>query len=588
MKKWNIDLDRETIVTGNNDSREEDHIWKKARSKPRSVTKGRPVDPRAVDEVRELIGESRRTPDMLIEFLHLLQDKYGCLHLRHMRALADEVGLSQADVYGVASFYSHFDIVRDGEDAPPEVTIRVCNSFPCCMNGADELYEDLQHRVQSSELKGSRVLRAPCMGLCDKAPAVEVGCVGHGRRQVGGATTAEIIDIVNNKTFTSPSLNFTSLDKYKSDGGYDAYMRLVSGEITLSDVCKSVSESGLRGMGGAGFPTARKWSLVLSNSAPRYMAVNADEGEPGTFKDRLYLETEPHAFLEGVLIAARVVEAQKVYIYVRDEYIHIIHALLGEICNIERAGIVAPGYLEIRRGAGAYICGEESSMIESIEGKRGLPRNRPPYVAEKGLFGCPTLVHNVETLVWVSKIVRNGPEVYNAYGLNGRVGIRAFSVSGRVNNPGVKFAPAGITLRQLISEYCGGMQNGGKVSAYLPGGASGGILPGHMDDIPLDFDVLQQYDCFIGSAAVIILSEQDNVRDVAVNMMKFFEHETCGQCTPCRVGCEKAVKLMQDSQWNIELIENLGEAMVDASICGLGQAAPNVFRSVIKYWRDLV
>ncbi len=545
-----------------------------ARARP----KGRPLDPAALAEVRRLLGDAPRRRDLLVEYLHRIQDAHGHLSAAHLRALAEEMGMAQAEVWEVATFYAHFDPLRDDEEPPPPVTVRVCDSLPCALAGAEALIKHLECAWPEG---GVRVLRAPCMGRCDLAPTVEVG-----HRHVDHASAEAVVGTVESEDFGPRIPDYEDLAAYRDGGGYQRLEELRTDPGSADAVQEALLESGLRGLGGAGFPAGRKWAFVRAEPAPRYLAVNADEGEPGTFKDRLCLETRPHLFIEGALIAAMAVEAERIFIYLRDEYPAAREILLREIAALEEAGIAAPGLFDLRRGAGAYICGEESAMIESIEGKRGLPRHRPPFVAQDGIFGRPTLVHNVETLWWVARVAREGPETLNALGANGRTGLRAYSVSGRVREPGVKLAPAGTTVRELIDGHCGGMQEGHEFKAYLPGGASGGILPASMGDIPLDFDTLQPHGCFIGSAAVVVLSDQDDMAEAARNLMRFFEDESCGQCTPCRVGCEKAAKLMETPVWDRGLLEELGSAMEDASICGLGQAAPNVFRSVLRHFEE--
>ena len=537
--------------------------------------KGRQVDPVALDEVCALLGERPRRRDLLIEHLHLIQDRYHHISAAHLAALAQEMKLPQAEVYEVATFYAHFDVVREGEEAPPALTIRVCDSLSCELAGAAALLPELQARYGSKV----RVVRAPCMGACDKAP---VCAVGH--HQVFHATAANVdaaAKAARHDAALTPGKDFAA---YVAGGGYKLLRACLDGQRTRDEVIKIVDDAGLRGMGGAGFPTGQKWKFVRKEPGPRLMAVNGDEGEPGTFKDRYYLGLDPHRILEGMLVAAWVVEAAEVYFYLRDEYPEIRHMLLAEIAKLEAAGLDRYTKIHFRRGAGAYICGEESAMIESIEGKRGLPRHRPPYVAQVGLFGRPTLEQNVETLYWIRDLVEKGPAWFTGHGRRGRKGLRSFSVSGRVKNPGVKLAPAGITVRELIDEYCGGMLDGHAFKGYLPGGASGGILPASMGDEPLDFGTLEKYGCFVGSHAVVILSDKDDMKKVALNLLRFFEDESCGQCTPCRVGTEKAVKLMEQPRWNQSLIGELSQAMTDASICGLGQAAANPVKSVMKYF----
>jgi formate dehydrogenase len=485
--------------------------------------------------------------------------------------------LALTEVYEVATFYAHFDVVKEGEAAPPPVTVRVCDSLSCAMAGAEHLIRDLPSRLGQDV----RVVRAPCMGACDRAPVCAVGHV-----QVMNATEESVRVAAQAKPHAHAYRTPCPFDAYVAASGYNLLKACLSGSRTRDEVIKIVSDAGLRGLGGAGFPTGRKWTLVRAEQAPRLFAVNADEGEPGTFKDRHYLESDPHRFLEGMLIAAWAVEAVETYVYVRDEYPEVRLLLAEEIAKAEAAGLSAHTGLHLRRGAGAYICGEESSMIESIEGKRGLPRHRPPYVAQVGLFGRPTLEQNVETLYWVRDIVEKGAAWFTSYGRHERKGLRSFSVSGRVKAPGVKLAPAGITARELIDEYCGGIQEGHAFKAYLPGGASGGILPASMADLPLDFGTLEKYGCFVGSHAVVVLSDKDDMKAVALNLMKFFEDESCGQCTPCRAGTEKAVKLMQSGPWDKALLTELSDAMRDASICGLGQAAPNPLLSVLRYFPE--
>ena len=553
-------------------------VWKSAPGKGRRTPKGRQVEPAALEEVRALLGERPRRRDLLIEFLHLIQDAHGHLSARHLRALADEMRLSQAEVHEVASFYAHFDVVREGETPPPGLTVRVCTSLSCGLAGAEALIAALADGLDPAKV---RIMRAPCMGRCDSAPVAEVG-----HNPVGHATAGTVKAAVSAGMVHAPVPDYEGFAAYRAGGGYDTLLGLRDGG-DWEAVQEKVLASGLRGLGGAGFPTGRKWGFVRDEPGPRFLAVNADEGEPGTFKDRHYLSTRPHLMLEGMLIAAWVVEAETCFIYLRDEYPEIRALLTGEIAELESAGIVPQGYIDLRRGAGAYICGEESAMIESIEGKRGLPRQRPPYVAQAGIFDRPTLVHNVETLHWVARICREGPEILNSVERNGRTGLRSYSVSGRVARPGVYLLPAGSTITEVI-EAAGGMAAGHVLKAYQPGGSSSGLLPAAMDDIPLDFDTLQPHGSFIGSAAVVVLSDADSARDAGLNMLKFFEAESCGQCTPCRVGCEKAVKLMQAERWDRALLGELCDVMADASICGLGQAAPNPIRAVIRHFPEEV
>ena len=573
------------------------------RIRRKSKLKGRQADDLSVDEVRALIGLKPTTGhrrDLLIEHLHKLNDAYRCLHDRHLVALAKEMNIPMAEVYEVATFYHHFEVLR-GDANAPGLTVRVCDGLACELAGAQDLLARLPALLGSADV---RVIAAPCIGRCEQAPAAVV----H-QCPVPFATPEAVISVVNSlpaqQQRAQPAINFVVSDfaekslpretggatpahtdyaMYRANGGYALAASVVNGEEDGERILKAMEDSGLRGLGGAGFPAGRKWRIVREQPAPRVMAVNIDEGEPGTFKDRTYLERDPHRFLEGLLIAAQVVGVQACYIYLRDEYHDCRNMLEAEIARLQADPPCHLPLIELRRGAGAYICGEESAMIESIEGKRGEPRMRPPYIAEVGLFGLPTLEHNFETLYWVRDIVEKGPQWFSGFGRNGRKGLRSFSVSGRVKSPGVKLAPAGITVQELIDEYCGGMLEGHNFYAYLPGGASGGILPASLNAIPLDFDTLQPYGCFIGSAAVIILGHHDKARDAALNVMKFFEHESCGQCTPCRVGTAKAVRLMQAPVWDSQTLEDLAEVMGDASICGLGQAAPNPIRSIQKYF----
>jgi NADH:ubiquinone oxidoreductase subunit F (NADH-binding)/NADH:ubiquinone oxidoreductase subunit E len=543
------------------------------RKRAKSTPKGRQIDPTAAHEIEQLLADRPRRRDLLIEYLHLIQDAYKQISAAHLAALADEMKLSFAEVFETATFYAHFDVVKEGEASIAPLTIRVCDSLTCAMLGAEKLLQELQNTAGP----GIRVVRAPCVGRCDTAPSAEVG-----HHFVDHASVAGVIAAAKSGDTHAHLPDYVGYDAYVAKGGYTLLKRLRSGELKKEDLLKALDDASLRGLGGAGFPTGRKWRAVLGEPGPRLMAVNGDEGEPGTFKDRYYLETDPHRFLEGTLIGAHVVEAADVYIYIRDEYPASREILTREIAKLPPGGPA----LHMRRGAGADICGEECSLLESIEGKRGLPRHKPPYPFQVGLFGLPTLINNIETLWWVRDIVEKGAEWWNSHGRNERYGLRSFSVSGRVKNPGMKLAPAGITVRELIDEFCGGMAEGHKFRAYLPGGASGGILPASMDNIPLDFGTLEKYGCFIGSAAVIILSQQDSVKGAALNLMRFFEDESCGQCTPCRVGTEKAALLMQKPVWNRELLDELSQAMRDASICGLGQAASNPLTTVIKYFPE--
>ena len=549
-----------------------------SKQRKREAPKGRRVDPEVLAEVQALLGDASRQRDLLIEHLHIINDRFGHLPAPHLAALAQEMRIPQAEVYEVATFYHHFDVVKEGETPPPALTVRVCDSISCDMAGA----KDLLAKLPGILGKEVRVIPAPCIGRCEDAPAVVVG-----QRPVGRATTESVKKVVDSGHFTHEPEPYIEYDAYQSKGGYVLLQDCVSGKRDLNSICQVMEHSDLRGMGGAGFPAGRKWNIVRGEPGPRLMAVNIDEGEPGTFKDRYYLERDPHRFIEGMLIAAWVVGIDEIYVYLRDEY-HACRALLeAELAKLKAAPPIAEmPTIHLRRGAGAYICGEESAMIESIEGKRGMPRLRPPYVAQIGLFGRPTLEHNFETLYWVREIIERGTSWFTSQGRHGSKGLRSFSVSGRVKDPGMKLAPSGITVTELINEYCGGMQDGHTFYAYLPGGASGGILPATMGDIPLDFGLLQAYDCFIGSAAVIVLSDKDSAIGAARNTMNFFKHESCGQCTPCREGTSKALDLISEDKWDVRLLQDLSGVMRDASICGLGQAAPNNFDCVIKYFPD--
>ena len=546
------------------------------RKRARATPKGRQIDTRALEEMQSLLTGRERRHDLLIEHLHLIQDHYGHISSDHLAALAQEMKLSQTEVYEVATFYAHFDVVKNAPPPPP-VTVRVCENLSCAMAGAEKLLADLPGKLGS----GVRVVRAPCMGACDHAPAVAVGHV-----QTMNATLDKVVADVAKHQHAHAFKTKNDFAAYRAGGGYKLLADCLDGKRTRDEIIKEVSDAGLRGLGGAGFPTGRKWGLVRAEKGPRLMAVNGDEGEVGTFKDRHYLGLDPHRFIEGMLLAAWVVEAEEIFFYLRDEYPEERLMLLDEIAKVEAEGLTRHTKFHLRRGAGAYICGEESAMLESIEGKRGLPRHRPPYVAQVGLFGRPTLVQNIETLYWLRDIIERGASWATSQGRRERKGFRSFSVSGRVKKPGVVVAPAGVTARELIEEFCGGMTDGETFKAYLPGGASGGILPASLADEPLDFGTLDKYGCFVGSHAVVILSEKDDMKAVALNLMKFFEDESCGQCTPCRVGTEKAAKLMEQGPWDQGLLNELSTLMRDASICGLGQAAPNPLQSVMKFFPD--
>ena len=569
--------------------------------KVRATPKGRRVEPQALADVRSLLGDAPRRRDLLIEHLHKIQDRFGCLSDRHLVALADEMKLAMTEVYEVATFYHHFDVVKDGAAAPPTITVRVCDSIACELAGAEALLDRLPKLLGADV----RVLHAPCIGRCEQAPAAVVG-----QHPVACATVEKIQALVRRREvkhpaakdtarfspaayvdpkntpgpLTDPSPEYVGYDAYRAAGGYRLLADCLAGRRDADKLIETMEHSGLRGLGGAGFPTGRKWRIVRAEPQPKVVAINIDEGEPGTFKDRVYLERDPHRFIEGMLVAAWAVQAGACYVYLRDEY-HGCRAILErELARLKADPPCALPPIDLRRGAGAYICGEESAMIESIEGKRGMPRLRPPYVAQVGLFGYPTLEHNLETVLWIRDIVERGPEWFAGFGRNGRKGLRSFSVSGRVKKPGMHLAPAGISVRELIDEYCGGMLDGHTLYGYLPGGASGGILPASLAHVPLDFDTLQPYGCLIGSAAVVVLSDQDSAADAARNLMRFFKDESCGQCTPCRVGTAKALALMAAPEWDGPLLTELSGAMIDASICGLGQAAPNPVLTVLKYF----
>ena len=534
----------------------------KGGKRARGALKGRTVDARALAEVQAVLGEAQRESgveprrrDLLIENLHRIQDRHGYISAAHIVALAREMKLAMTEVYEVATFYHHFDVVKEGEQAPPALTVRVCDSLSCELSGAGALISGLKKALGN----GVRVIPAPCVGRCEQAPVAVIG-----QNPVAQATVEKVQSLVASRKIKCAVGKYVSYVDYRKQGGYAIAAACLAGERDAEVLIKTMENSGLRGLGGAGFPAGRKWRIVRGEKGPRVMAVNIDEGEPGTFKDRHYLERDPHRFLEGMLIAAWTVQISEVYIYLRDEYAGVRAILEKEIKTLQADPPCPLPPIFLRRGAGAYICGEESAMIESIEGKRGMPRLRPPYVAQVGLFGHPTLEHNMETLYWVRDILEKGADWFAGHGRRGRKGLRSFSVSGRVRKPGVHLAPAGITVRELIAEFCGGMLPGHEFYGYLPGGASGGILPAAMGDIPLDFDTLHPYGCFIGSAAVIIFSDKDQARDAARNVMKFFAEESCGQCTPCRVGTAKALQLMDAPRWDQGLLEELSGAMADA------------------------
>ncbi|MCR9257468.1 MAG: NAD(P)H-dependent oxidoreductase subunit E [Alphaproteobacteria bacterium] len=575
-------LSRPASLGGPNGSgghRRDGRDGEEGRKRARNFTKGRQVSPAALAQIRGILGDAPRRRDLLIEYLHNLQDRFGHLSADHLAALAQDMRLPMAEVYEVATFYAHFDVVKEGERPPAATTIRVCESLSCQLAGAEALHRALAENADADV----RVVKAPCMGACDQAPAVAVG-----HHQVFQATAESVLADVARKVSgeSHPLPAYQDLDGYRAEGGYTVLQEVLSGERTSDGVLDDIDLAGLRGLGGAGFPTGRKWRIVRDQHGEKIMAINADEGEVGTFKDRRFLEDTPHKMLEGILIGAHVVGAKDAYIYLRDEYPEAHTILTRELAKLSGTGLADHCAIHLRRGAGAYICGEESAMIESLEGKRGLPRHRPPYVAQIGLFGRPTLVNNVETLSWIPTILAKGGHWFADQGRRGKKGLRSFSVSGRVKNPGVKLTPAGITVRELIDEFCGGMADGHSFKGYLPGGASGGILPAHMDDLILDFGELEHLGSFVGSHAVVILSDQDSIRDAALNLMRFFEDESCGQCTPCRVGTEKAVKLMRERDWDTELLQELAQVMRDASICGLGQAAPNPLLSCIKWFPE--
>ncbi len=554
------------------------------RKKNKGQPRGRRVDASALAEVCALLEGMPRQRDLLIEYLHKLQDYYGHISSPHLVALAHELKLAPAEVYEVASFYHHFDVIKENETPPPPLTVRVCDSVSCEMFGANDLIASLEQACNKEQV---RIQRVPCVGRCETAPVAVVGT-----NPIGNATQDSVLQAIEKGAHVfskeKSKEKYIDYESYQKYGGYELLKQVVSGKREHESVIAELEKSNLRGLGGAGFPAGKKWRIVGEQPGPRYMAVNIDEGEPGTFKDRYYLEHDPHRFFEGMLIAARIVQTEKIYIYLRDEYAGVRYILEQELAKLKQNPPMLLPLIELRRGAGAYICGEESAMIESIEGKRGMPRLRPPFVAQAGLFGRPTLEHNMETLYWIRDILHKGADWFIGEGRHGRTGLRSFSVSGRINKPGVHLAPAGITVRELIDEYCDGMLSGHEFYGYFPGGASGGILPASMEDIPLDFDTLSEYDCFIGSAAIIIFSNQDRAANVALNAMRFFSHESCGKCTPCRVGTSKAVQLMESPNWDITLMKDLSQVMCDASICGLGQAASNPMQSIIKYFPDEV
>ena len=538
--------------------------------------RGRGLDESALNTVSELINDMPMRRDLLIEYLHRIQDSQHCLPAAQLNALAHLMKISAAEVYEVASFYHHFDVVKEEETPPPELTVRVCESVSCSMFGSKDLISSLKDEYGDEV----RIQEVPCVGRCESAPVAVVGML-----PIEKATHERVVDAVTAGETTHRPAPYTDYQAYlDEEDGYVTYQDCLDKLLTREHIIETLEGSNLRGLGGAGFPVGRKWKIVSEMPDPKYMAVNIDEGEPGTFKDRYYLERDPHRFLEGMLIAAEVVGINHIYIYLRDEYADVREILETELKTLaEQADFPLPN-IELRRGAGAYICGEESAMIESIEGKRGMPRLRPPFVASVGIFGRPTLEHNMESLYWVRDMIEKGPEWFTKEGRHDRVGLRSFSVSGRVNKPGVHLAPAGITVNELIEEFCGGMLDDQTFYGYYPGGASGGILPASLGDVPLDFDTLQPHGCFIGSAAIVVLSDLDSAKECAINSMHFFEHESCGQCTPCRVGTSKAIQLMEQDTWDTELMNELSDVMVDASICGLGQAAPNPMLSVIKFF----
>ena len=539
--------------------------------------KGRDVDLNDIDSIKELIKDLPLKRDLLIEYLHLIQDKYRCIKKKHLAALSEIMKIPFAEAYEVATFYAHFDVINDDTPIPPEITIRVCDSLTCELKGSDKLLKTLKKKYHHNDV---RILRAPCMGLCDHAPACEVG-----HHHLKECTISSIENAIQKKNIHPEIVNGVSLEEYRKKGGYKILKKCYDRVLNVEEVISELQNSGLKGMGGAGFPAGQKWKFVRMEKGPRLMTINGDEGEPGTFKDKLYLGNDIHRFFEGMLIAAWAVEAKEIYIYMRDEYPGIRLKMEEELRKLKKSSIIdSQTSVYLRRGAGAYICGEESAMIESIEGKRGLPRHKPPFVSKVGLFGKPTLNHNIETVFWIRDIIEKGANWFSSQGKNGHKGPHSFSVSGRVKNPGVKIAPAGITMNELINDYCGGMEDGHKFYGYLPGGASGGLLPSSMADIPLDFGTLEQYGCFIGSGAIVVFSHKDDITKVVLNLLRFFEDESCGQCTPCRVGTEKAVKLLEKRNWDKNLLDELVKLMGDASICGLGQAAGNPIKCALKYF----
>ena len=547
------------------------------KKKKRWTTKGRQVEDKYLKEVQNLFSNIIIKRDELIEYLHMIQDKFGVLYDKHLVALSAITNIPLSEIYEVATFYAHFNVVKNKTSFNPVKVIRVCESLTCELYGSKKIL----HELKKISDKNIQIHSGPCMGRCQNAPVV---CVG--KNYLDKAKALSVIEAINNKNFEATIPNYISFEEYKKNGGYNISNKVAKNIISKNEIIKILNDSGLKGKGGAGFPTGKKWEIVMKFTGKKYIAINGDEGEPGTFKDRHYLESDPHRFLEGTLIASNFINAEKVYIYLRDEYPASIHILKKEILKLEKQKVIPLDYFIIRRGAGAYICGEESAMIESIEGKRGLPRHRPPYVAEKGLFNKPTLTNNIETIFWIRDIIEKGSDWFAKQGIRGTKGFHSFSVSGRVKNPGVKLAPAGTTVQELIDDYCEGMEKGQKFKGYLPGGASGGILPASLNNIPLDYGSKELADegCFLGSAAIVILSDKDSMKDVGLNLLKFFQDESCGQCTPCRVGTEKTVKIMKEKIWNKEKLQDLSEVMSEASICGLGQAASNPLRSIIKYF----